>query len=407
MTSNAAEFLRVTTSQGPSGVLLRDGEDYLFQYDPSAPREAEIALTMEKRATQFRSKTLFPIFEMNLPEGYVLEQLQHRFAKTLPMDPMLLLTLTGGQAAVGRVSTHSGNSPVASIDAGVKLESILTWNGSEDLFRVLSARYLTRTGMSGVQPKVLVPEEVPAAVRGKGTLAMSDLIVKSAGDDFPGLAVNEFVCMSIAREAGVPVPDFYLSENRKLFVVRRFDRTSTGEAIGFEDMAALMGKATRDKYKGSYGQIARAIDLFCAPEHKAAAKAQLFDQVALSVMLGNGDAHLKNFGLLYTHPLANDMRMAPAYDIANTTRYIPEDALALALHGSRSLMVARADLREFGEQCGVIDPEVRMGQLIEAAETILFLHQDLLDDDPEILAALRHGVDQFTQSHEQRASPSP
>lgn len=407
MKSDTAKYIQVTTPQGQSGSLLRDGGDYLFQYDPRAPREAEIALTMEMRATQFRSQTLFPIFEMNLPEGYVLEQLQHRFAKTTSMDPMLLLTLTGSQAAVGRVSAHSASSPATGNEVGVKLETILAWNGAEDLFRALSERYLTRTGMSGVQPKVLVPEELPATVYGKASMAMSDLIVKSAGEDFPGLAVNEFICMSIAREAGVPVPEFYLSENRKLFVVRRFDRTPAGEAVGFEDMAALMGKATRDKYKGSYGQIARAIDLFCAPEYKVAAKAQLFDQVALSVMLGNGDAHLKNFGLLYTHPLANDMRMAPAYDIVNTTRYIPEDALALTLNGSRSLMVARVDIREFGEQCGVADPSARMGQLIEAAETILFLHQDLLDDDPEILTALRQGVDQFTRAHEHIASTSP
>jgi serine/threonine-protein kinase HipA len=56
------------------------------------------------------------------------------------------------------------------------------------------------------------------------TSKTSDLIIKSGRDEFPGLAINEFLCMSIAREAGIPVPDFYLSANCRLFVMRRFDR---------------------------------------------------------------------------------------------------------------------------------------------------------------------------------------
>ncbi|MCY1563461.1 hypothetical protein D9M68_1010680 [compost metagenome] len=49
--------------------------------------------------------------------------------------------------------------------------------------------------------------------------------------------------MSVAREAGIAVPEFYLSDNTRLFVMRRFDRDEQLDPIGFEDMAALMGLA--------------------------------------------------------------------------------------------------------------------------------------------------------------------
>ncbi|HEY9131734.1 MAG TPA: type II toxin-antitoxin system HipA family toxin [Dyella sp.] len=399
MTNKAIRHLAVSTPQGNSGVLAHE-DGYFFQYAPDISPAAEIALTMQRRLEPYRSHTLLPIFEMNLPEGYVLEELRNRFAKTAQFDPMLLLALTGHQAAVGRVSVHSPDAPDGHGDRGVRLETILAWNGAEDLFQELSERYLTRTGMSGIQPKVLVPEDVSGSVYGKASVATSDLIVKRAGEKFPGLALNEFICMSIAREAGVPVPEFYLSENRKLFVMRRFDRTSAGEAIGFEDMASLMGRSAQEKYTGSYAQIAHAIEAYCAPEHVGRSKAQLFDQVVLSAMLGNGDAHLKNFGLLYTHPLAGDVRMAPAYDIVNTTRYIPEDQLALALNGSRSLFLARTEILPFAKVCGISDPAERLGQLIHAAEVIMFTQQDLLDDETELRDAIRQGIDLFTKTYE-------
>jgi len=64
---------------------------------------------------------------------------------------------------------------------------------------------------------------------------------------FPGLAINEFLCMSAAQEAGLPVPQFYLSDNAKLFVMRRFDRDEQLNPIGFEDMASLMGLSADQK----------------------------------------------------------------------------------------------------------------------------------------------------------------
>jgi serine/threonine-protein kinase HipA len=73
-------------------------DDYLFRYDAKAQAQSAVSLTMPVRAEEYRRRELHPIFQMNLPEGYVLEQLRNRLAKTVKVDPMLLLALSGSSA---------------------------------------------------------------------------------------------------------------------------------------------------------------------------------------------------------------------------------------------------------------------------------------------------------------------
>lgn len=98
---------------------------------------------------------------MNLPEGYLLEQLKFRLAKLVKVDPMLLLAISGSNSPVGRVSV-SAPEVERLLDQqvpgakGERLEEILAWDGAQDLFSELVHRYILRSGISGVQPKVLV-----------------------------------------------------------------------------------------------------------------------------------------------------------------------------------------------------------------------------------------------------------
>lgn len=396
----SANLLSVTTPQGASGRLLTLGDDYGFRYREEADASMAISLLMPVRNEEYRHRELHPIFQMNLPEGYVLEQLRNRLAKTVRVDPMLLLALSGSSAPVGRVFVHSEE-----VDAllkrqqfpGERLQEILAWDGAEDIFADLVDRYILRAGISGVQPKVLVPEQ-PEPMAQRFTSKTSELIIKSGRDEFPGLAINEFLCMSVAREAGIPVPEFYLSENGRLFVMRRFDRDEELEPIGFEDMAALMGLSAEQKYSKSYAAIAKAVRLFCPAQHVRASLEQLFATVALSCIVGNGDAHLKNFGLLYSEPACRDARLAPAYDILNTTAYIPEDVLALDLAGNKSLFVSRQGLLDFAPVCDVQQPQTVILGLLEALERVLARYPDLCEQAPEVVAAIRQSAAPFIQT---------
>ncbi|MCF5544970.1 type II toxin-antitoxin system HipA family toxin [Pseudomonas salomonii] len=394
--------LSVHTPQGDSGSVLVGADDYLFRYDAKAQAQGAISLTMPVRAEEYRRRELHPIFQMNLPEGYVLEQLRNRLAKTVKVDPMLLLALSGSSAPIGRVFVISDqineliqrNGPPAN---GESLAEILAWDGAEDLFADLVDRYILRAGISGVQPKVLVPEK-PQTPEQKFTSKTNDLIIKSGRDEFPGLAINEYLCMSIARDAGLPVPPFYLSQNHKLFIMRRFDRDAQLNPLGFEDMTTLMGLSAEQKYTKSYAAIAKAVRAFCSPENRRSSLDQLFDSVALSCIVGNGDAHLKNFGVLYSDPIKFDARLAPAYDIVNTTAYIPEDTLALDLSGNKSMFASRLGILEFARTCEIAEPQARIQALLQTLEVVLKREDEYCRLAPDVAKAIRQSAQSYQQS---------
>src|SRR3990167_2510951 len=94
----------------------------------------------------------------------------------------------------------------------------------------------------GLWPTVAALQQVQHA-----SMPIPDLIVKAAGADFPGLAANEYLCLGAAREAGIAVPRFDLSDDGQILVVDRFDIAEDGARIGFEDIAALMTLRVNDR----------------------------------------------------------------------------------------------------------------------------------------------------------------
>ena len=369
--------LQVHAPQGLCGTLSHDASGYWLS-TPGTDPATEVCLSMPHRAKPYESRELHPIFQMNLPEGRVLEAIRHRLAKTTAVDPMLLLSITGAKAPIGRLRCFLADAPpqADAAEPGESLAQILAWDGAQDLFDELFDKYVMSSGISGVQPKVLVPEATLKG--GKVTTLTNNLIIKSGQDEFPHLAVNEFVCMSIAREAGLRTPEFFLSDNRRLFVMRRFDRTAERASMGFEDFAVLTGRTPLQKYEGSYEMVAKAIRAYVDGAHLRRSLREFFRSVALSCMVGNGDAHLKNFGLTYTWPGHGDVQLSPAFDIVNTTMYLPNDTLALKLAGDKSLSASRLGLVELARACQVADPDAEIGTLIEAAHAVVFTHQDLL-----------------------------
>lgn len=102
---------------------------------------------------------------------------------------------------------------------------------------------------------------------------------------------------------------------------RILQRPLDGTRLGFEDMAALMGLRVRDiqsdrKYQGSYQRVAELLRYIQLPSDSLA---RFFEQAALSVMVRNGDGHLKNFGVLYRSPA--DCCLAPMFDVVTTAIY--------------------------------------------------------------------------------------
>jgi serine/threonine-protein kinase HipA len=168
----------------------------------------------------------------------------------------------------------------------------------------------------------------------RATMASAGFIVKSWGNDYPHLAANEYFCMTAAKRAGLRTPEFFLSDNGGLFIMRRFDIAPDGFPIGFEDMCSLQALGTAQKYTGSYERVARSIRDFVSGDKLMESREQFFATLVLSMMVRNGDAHLKNFGVLYSSPL-DAVSIAPVYDVVTTTAYIKKDVPALSLAGTK------------------------------------------------------------------------
>lgn len=127
--------LVVHTPQGHSGRLFIGADNhYVLRYDPEVNPGCAISLLMPVRTEEYRRRELHPIFQMNLPEGFVLEQLRNRLAKTVNVDPMLMLALSGSYSPIGRVfvSTPKINELIQKHDSqasGERLDEILAWDG--------------------------------------------------------------------------------------------------------------------------------------------------------------------------------------------------------------------------------------------------------------------------------------
>ena len=365
--------LDLHTTQGASGALLRESQFVVRYTDEALERpELAISLTMPPRPEGWRWNELPPALAMNLPEGFLLGRVIDRYRKTMDIEDMNLLAVTSTPTA-GRVwASPPGEGAGAPQQQSVALRDILAYRGTEDLFDELLERYAT-SSISGVQPKVVVPERTvirDAEALDRSAIRVPDLIVKAAGVDYPGLAENEYICMSIARHIGLETPDFWLSEDRKLFVIRRFDVGPNGY-LGFEDLAALTGKHPSKKYEGSYADAAKAIGDFTAPTMRNASLEAFFRLIVVSCVIRNGDAHLKNFGILYGDPstATHDARLSPAYDLICSTVYLPRDVLALSLFGSRAWPDGRA-LERFGKDaCGVKNAAATIHEVVEKVLT--------------------------------------
>jgi serine/threonine-protein kinase HipA len=355
--------------------LLEKNVRFEFTYHSDAALPVSAPMQLETR--HYNSDAIFPIFEMNIPEGYIRYRITKRLRKYIQVDEMLFLALQGN-SGIGCIG-YEAQGIEQEDPSAENLTEILNWSGDESLFEELVNKYLLQSTISGIQPKVIVPEKHGDAE--KGSIILPSLIVKSGDDEFPQLAINEFICMQLAKACHIPTPEFWLSDNQQLFVMRRFDLRSNGHCLGMEDMAVLQGKSTNDKYQSSYENISKAINYYS--EVPKADNELLFKMVVHSCMVGNGDGHLKNFALLYED--IDFMRLSPLYDVVNTQIYNPKDTLALNLGGSKAFPDRRR-LVDFSKLIGVKNGEEiidEMAEQIRNAVEGLKDYIELMDADIE------------------------
>lgn len=199
-----------------------------------------------------------------------------------------------------------------------------------------------KLSISGAQPKLSVKFD-----KRKNILIPApggEYLLKPQTSSFPNLPENEQCCMDIAEKIGINVPAHCLvalKDKSLAYLVKRFDRKNA-EKIHQEDFSQILEK--RDKYSGSVEQVGRKLQEISAVP---GLDVQLFfERVVFYFLIGNGDAHLKNYSIAYLDD--GQIRLTPAYDIVCSRLVIQDHDSALMINGS-SDNLGRKDFDAFAE----------------------------------------------------------
>lgn len=271
------------------------------------------------------SAGLHPFFQHLGPEGWLREK-QARLGRLQEEDDFGLL-IRYGRDCIGAVSIVAE----APDEAPPPVEA-------DPLSRAATTGKRT---LSGVQKKLLVRRQGNAYAPAEATGPASH-IAKFNHQSNPTLVRNELLSLKLAADILGPTQvtrfegAFIDGLDEPALVVERFDRTPDGASLRLEDFAQILnrprGNDYQGKYEGSHEEVAEAIR-----KHSARAVLdleQFFRRVALNVVIGNADGHLKNFSLLER---PEGLRLAPVYDVLNSLTYggAYDRRLALEIDGDR------------------------------------------------------------------------
>ncbi len=301
-------------------------------------KAADGGLVEQTRPTRVR---LPPVFSNLLPEAHLREYLAARGGIHPDREFFLIWLLGADLPGALEVRARDGTAPATIADR-------------EGAARDRHEEPPLRFSLAGVQLKFSAVMKASAGL----TLPVSgiggDWIVKLPSLRFDAVPENEYAMMTLARAVGIEVPDVRLvaagdigglpKDLPEVFgqalAVRRFDRPGAGERVHIEDFAQVFGVYPEQKYRrASYGSLARVLWLETGEEGVA----EYTRRLVFNVLIGNADAHLKNWSLIY--PDGRTPRLAPAYDLVGTISYIPGDRLALSLGDTKDF--AQVDLDRF------------------------------------------------------------
>jgi serine/threonine-protein kinase HipA len=313
------------------GRLQEDpGGRCIFTYDTAyleGERPAAIAHTLPlQHAPHIVERGLHPFFDNLVAEGW----LRNAQARALRIDPdnHFALLLGFGHDLAGAVSVEDPE-PAERQSVGHADEATI-------------AALLGRASLSGVQRKLLVVKDGDA-FRPVGPNELSTHIAKLPSGNLAGLIELEYLTTQAVRALlpGEDVVDMQIVHlpaiKEDALVIPRFDRTSTGKRIHFEEFNQLLGKYSGDdKYDGAYEDLGQFI--LRTPSCIPAEADRLLRRVLACLLTGNTDAHFKNFAMFHTR---DGLRLTPAYDLVGGSVYPEYQTIALQIAGAKNLAIGR------------------------------------------------------------------
>lgn len=339
------------------------GADWLDDADA-----VPISVSLPKQTEVFADRECKPFFDGLLPEEWQ-RVAAARAVGVSSGNPFRLLAALGGDVAGALTFTPLRIEPLP--QGAVEYNKPL--NDSElagviDRFAkapMLAGEGVSRYSLAGAQsklPVVLVDGQIALAAPGQATTH----IIKPEPVRFPGLAANEAFCLTLARGVGLKTAaaDWRSVAGRPFLLVERYDRVIESPAtlrLHQEDFAQALGVVSARKYASDGGPVFR--DCFALirraatdPENELL---KLVDAALFNLIIGNADAHAKNFSLLCKPD--GDVVLAPLYDLVATGMW-PELSPRMAMKYGRAKTLeemSRGSFERFAEDAGVTFEVVR------------------------------------------------
>jgi serine/threonine-protein kinase HipA len=317
------------------GSLARVGSrDMSFCYDVSylgSDLAQPISLSLPLQKEPFDKRLSRAWFANLLPEGEIRGHVARKLGVSERNDFDILAGIGGECAGALRVLPETA-SPNDKVDWMAlpwdELEAAIASVPRPSLLALMMQEGELRLSLAGAQDKLPVRFAEGKLALPLGAAASTHLL-KIANEGYPDLVQNEFFCLTLAREAGLPAPVAEMAATETpILLVERYDRRPGPGGIitrlHQEDFCQALGAPPESKYENEGGPSLKAIfeALVRGSRSPLPDKRDLLHWVLFNFIIGNADAHAKNVSLLYgeTRETAGP-RLAPFYDLVCTEVY--------------------------------------------------------------------------------------
>jgi serine/threonine-protein kinase HipA len=326
---------------------------------------------------------LLPVFFANLlPEGALRELVEQELG-TGAFDDLDVLVHLGQDLPGALVVTLEAGT------AGSRPSSSAKTKPSSEKKR--PPRGALKFSLAGVQLKFSMRTE-GRRLTVPGRDQHGDIIIKVPSAQYPLLPEAEFTGLELAKAAGVQVAEAWLASTEevagipaallghgdRVLAVRRFDRGADGLRIQSEDFAQILGALGNRRYTMANDETVLNIVRRFSGDW-AGNLLEAVRRMVVNIMLGNGDAHLKNWSFLY--PSGERPRLTPAYDLVPTCLY-GDATMALAFGGTRT--PERMGLKKFqrAARLAKVDEDLLVKEARRTVENILDVWPEILETSP-------------------------
>lgn len=284
-------------------------------------------------------------FRNMIPEGNILVAAA-RQKKVSPTDTFGMLAAYGADMAGAFSTVPCAIAPMREyVDVTGKIIDTLESGNNRPVF----ADMANKMSLAGAQDKL-------ACVYRDGKILLpadgspTTHIIKPEHS----FAVNEFMCTTLARASGLPVPAVqYIDIGGHMFLLaERYDRIQKNGVVRLhqEDFCQATGRSVDQKYESQPNGIGFADLGKCIRAYGLGNVQSLAEIAAYNICIGNGDAHGKNFSILYE----DERKLAPFYDLSSSTLASFDDGFAMMFGNASQLgELERASIELFSESIGL------------------------------------------------------